>query len=67
MSTTSKKTYVYKMNLLTANILCILILILAGVVAIYFKVNIFQFNKAQISKKHKTSIRGPHSFRQYFC
>ena len=44
MSTTNKKTYVYKMNLLTANILCILILILAGVVAIYFKVNIFQFN-----------------------
>ena len=44
MSTTNKKTYVYKMNLLTANILCILILILAGVVAIYFKINIFQFN-----------------------
>lgn len=44
MSTTNKKTYVYKMNLLTANILCILILILAGVVAIYFKINIFQFD-----------------------
>jgi hypothetical protein len=44
MSTTNKKkTYVYKMNLLTANILCILIFILFSVLAVLLKVNIFQF------------------------
>ncbi len=44
MSITNKKTYVYKMNLLTANILCILIVILFGAVALSFKISIFQFN-----------------------
>ena len=44
MSTTSKKTYVYKMNLVTANVLCILILILFKVIAVYFKINVFQMN-----------------------
>lgn len=45
MSTTSKnkKTYVYKMNLIPANILSIVILILCGVLALCFKINIFRF------------------------
>ena len=44
MNSTSKKTYVYKMNLVTANVLCILILILFTVIAVYFKINVFQMN-----------------------
>ena len=42
MSSTNKKSYVYKMNLATANLLCILILILCTVIAVYFKINVFQ-------------------------
>ena len=44
MNSTSKKTYVYKMNLLPANILCILMFIGCSVLAILLKVNIFKFN-----------------------
>lgn len=44
MSSTNKKTYVYKMNLVPANILCIVIFILCGLLALLLKVNIFQFN-----------------------
>ena len=44
MNSTSKKTYVYKMNLVTANVLCILILILFTVIAVYFKINVFKMN-----------------------
>lgn len=41
MSSTSKKTYVYKMRLVPANILCIFILILLAVVSLCFKVPIY--------------------------
>ena len=44
MSSTNKKTYVYKMNLIPANILCILILILCAVLTMFLKINIFQFD-----------------------
>ena len=44
MSTTNKKTYVYKMNLVPANILCIVIFVLTGVLAVLLKINIFKFD-----------------------
>lgn len=44
MNTTSKKTYVYKMNLLPANILCILIFIICLIIPVIFKINVFQYN-----------------------
>ena len=44
MSTTSKKTYVYKMSLVPANILCILIFIVCLIIPIIFKINVFQYN-----------------------
>ena len=44
MSSTNKKTYVYKMNLIPANVLCIIIFILCSVLALVLKINIFQFN-----------------------
>ncbi|MBQ9019480.1 MAG: DUF3267 domain-containing protein [Bacilli bacterium] len=44
MKKTNKKTYVYKMNLIPANVLSIAILILCSVLAIFFGINIFQFN-----------------------
>ncbi len=44
MSITNKKTYVYKMNLVPANILCIIIFILCGALAVLLKINIFKFD-----------------------
>ena len=44
MSSTSKKSYVYKMNLVSANVLCILVFILFAAIAVLLKINIFQFD-----------------------
>lgn len=44
MSTTSKKTYVYKMNLVTANILCIVILIGLGILTNCLGINLYNKN-----------------------
>lgn len=41
MSTTNKKVYVYKMNLIPANVLSIVILILAAMLAWFFKVELW--------------------------
>ncbi|MBR5369680.1 MAG: DUF3267 domain-containing protein [Bacilli bacterium] len=44
MSSTNKKTYVYKMNLVTANILCIAILILCYVLTSFLNIELFTKN-----------------------
>ena len=44
MNSTSKKTYVYKMNLVTANILCIAILILCYVLTSFLNIELFTKN-----------------------
>lgn len=44
MNSINKKTYVYKMNLLPANILCILMFIGCVILAVLLKVNVFEFN-----------------------
>ena len=41
MNTTNKKTYVYKMNLIPANILSIVILILTAALAYFFKIELW--------------------------
>ena len=44
MNTTNKKTYVYKMNLVTANILCILIVVLLWFLTVSFGIKIIDKN-----------------------
>ena len=44
MSSTNKKTYVYKMNLVTANILCILIVVVFGVLTYFLEMNVIDKN-----------------------
>ena len=44
MSTTNKKTYVYKMNLVTANILCIAIVILCFILTSMLGMELFTKN-----------------------
>ena len=44
MSTTNKKTYVYKMNLVTANILCILIVVVFGILTYFLEMNVIDKN-----------------------
>ena len=44
MNSINKKTYVYKMNLLPANILCILMFIGCVILAVLLKVNVVEFN-----------------------